>query len=162
MQMQTILLRRQISFMVTSIDTDIESLEPIGVQARSEDGYSNNSISSAKLLKGVEMSYDKGKKLLEESKKRSADLREQRVYHGSGADFEAFDHGHMGEGQGSQVFGWGTYVTSSKAIGESYAESSSRTGGMEYTGDALTADEASLVGSLFISGMSSYHEVEEF
>ena len=108
------------------------------------------------------MSYDKGKKLLEDSKKRSADLREQRVYHGSGADFEAFDHGHMGEGQGSQVFGWGTYVTSSKAIGESYAESSSRTGGMEYTGDALTADEASLVGSLFISGMSSYHEVEEF
>lgn len=89
-------------------------------------------------------------------------IREQRVYHGSGADFEAFDHSHMGEGQGSQVFGWGTYVTSSKAIGESYAESSSRTGGMEYTGDALTADEASLVGSLFISGMSSYHEVEEF
>ena len=116
----------------------------------------------AKLLKGVEKSYDKGKKLLEESKKRSAGLREQRVYHGSGADFEAFDHRHMGEGQGSQVFGWGTYVTSSKAIGESYAESSFRTGGMEYTGDALTADEASLVGSLFISGMSSYHEVEEF
>ena len=69
--------------MVTSIDTIIESLEPIGVQARSEDGYSNNSISAAKLLKGVEMSYDKGKKLLEESKKRSADLREQRV---GGAD----------------------------------------------------------------------------
>ena len=122
----------------------------------------NNSISAAKLLENVVMSYNPGEKVLDASEKRSAGLREQRVYHGSGADFEAFDHGHMGEGQGSQVFGWGTYVTSSKAIGESYAESSSRTGGMEYTGDALTADEASLVGSLFISGMSSYHEVEEF
>lgn len=80
------------SFMVTSIDTEIESLEPIGVQARSEDGYSNNSISAAKLLNGVEMSYDKGKNLLEESEKHSNNLREQRVYHGSGADFEAFDH----------------------------------------------------------------------
>ena len=106
---------------------------------------------AAKIRKDAEIAIAKDKK-----------IREQRVYHGSGADFEAFDHGHMGEGQGSQVFGWGTYVTSSKAIGESYAESSSRTGGMEYTGDALTADEASLVGSLFISGMSSYHEVEEF
>ena len=48
--------------------------------------------------------------------------REQRVYHGSGADFEAFDHSHMSEGEGSQVFGWGTYVTSSPGIGESYAE----------------------------------------
>lgn len=80
------------SFMVTSIDTEIESLEPIGVQARSEDGYSNNSISAAKLLNGVEMSYDKGKNLLEESKKRSDSLREQRVYHGSGAEFDHFDH----------------------------------------------------------------------
>ena len=80
------------SFMVTSIDTEIESLEPIGVQARSEDGYSNNSISAAKLLNGVEKSYDKGKHLLEESEKRSDSLREQRVYHGSGAEFDHFDH----------------------------------------------------------------------
>ena len=102
MQMQTILLRRQISFMVTSIDTNIESLEPIGVQARSEDGYSNNSISAAKLLKGVEMSYDKGKKLLEESKKRSADLREQRV---GGADGLRFFRTANGEAYGFTVGG---------------------------------------------------------
>ena len=142
------------------LDNDLPSTSN-GVGSQNQLGI-DSPYPLAKLLKGVEKSYDKGKKLLEESKKRSADLREQRVYHGSGADFEAFDHRHMGEGQGSQVFGWGTYVTSSKAIGESYAESSFRTGGMEYTGDALTADEASLVGSLFISGMSSYHEVEEF
>lgn len=44
-----------------------------------------------------------------------------KVYHGSGADFTEFDFDHMGEGAGSQVFGWGGYVTSSKKIGKSYA-----------------------------------------
>lgn len=44
-----------------------------------------------------------------------------KVYHGSGADFTEFDFDNMGEGAGSQVFGWGGYVTSSKKIGKSYA-----------------------------------------
>lgn len=44
-----------------------------------------------------------------------------KVYHGSGADFAEFDFDHMGEGAGSQAFGWGGYVTSSKKIGKSYA-----------------------------------------
>lgn len=44
-----------------------------------------------------------------------------KVYHGSGADFTEFDFDHMGEGEGSQAFGWGGYVTSSKNIGKSYA-----------------------------------------
>lgn len=45
-----------------------------------------------------------------------------KVYHGSGADFTEFDFDHMGEGAGSQAFGWGGYVTSSKKIGKSYSE----------------------------------------
>ena len=45
-----------------------------------------------------------------------------KVYHGSGADFTEFDFDHMGEGAGSQAFGWGDYVTSSKKIGKSYAD----------------------------------------
>lgn len=45
-----------------------------------------------------------------------------KVYHGSGADFTEFDFDHMGEGAGSQAFGWGGYVTSSEKIGKSYAE----------------------------------------
>lgn len=49
-------------------------------------------------------------------------IREQRVYHGSGADFEAFDHSHMGEGEGGQVYGWGSYVTEVEGIGRMYAE----------------------------------------
>ena len=84
----------------------------------------NNSISVAKLLKDVEMSYKPGVKVLEESAKQRAKLREHRVFHGSGAEFDAFDHSHMGEGEGSQSFGWGTYVTSSSAIGKSYAKRS--------------------------------------
>ena len=84
----------------------------------------NNSISVAKLLKDVEMSYRPGVKVLEESAKQRARLREHRVFHGSGAEFSAFDHSHMGEGEGSQSFGWGTYVTSSSAIGKSYAKRS--------------------------------------
>lgn len=44
-----------------------------------------------------------------------------KVYHGSGADFTEFDFDHMGEGAGSQAFGWGGYVTSSKKIGKNYA-----------------------------------------
>ena len=48
-------------------------------------------------------------------------VREHRVYHGSGADFDAFDHSHMGEGEGAQAYGWGTYVTEVEDIGRTYA-----------------------------------------
>ena len=47
--------------------------------------------------------------------------RFRTVYHGSGADFEQFDHSHMGEGEGAQVFGWGTYVTEEEGVGRRYA-----------------------------------------
>ena len=49
-------------------------------------------------------------------------IREHRVYHGSGADFDRFDHSHIGEGEGNQAFGWGTYVTEVEGIGQTYAE----------------------------------------
>ena len=64
-------------------------------------------------------------------------VREHRVYHGSGADFEAFDHSHMGEGEGAQAYGWGTYVTEVEGIGRTYAEANSKrpTTHYEYGGD---------------------------
>ena len=46
------------------------------------------------------------------------------VYHGSGAKFDRFDHSHMGEGEGNQAYGWGTYVTEVEGIGRTYAEAS--------------------------------------
>ena len=44
------------------------------------------------------------------------------VYHGSGAKFDKFDHSHMGEGEGAQAFGWGSYVTEVEGIGRTYAQ----------------------------------------
>ena len=49
-----------------------------------------------------------------------------KVFHGSGNDFERFDHSHMGEGEGAQAYGWGTYVTEVEGIGKTYANASSR------------------------------------
>ncbi len=50
--------------------------------------------------------------------------RLQKVYHGSGAEFDHFDHSHMGEGEGAQAYGWGTYVTEVEGIGKTYAKAS--------------------------------------
>ena len=60
--------------------------------------------------------------LAERQEVNADDLRLQKVYHGSGADFDAFDHSHMGEGEGAQAYGWGTYVTSVNGIAVDYAE----------------------------------------
>lgn len=46
------------------------------------------------------------------------------VYHDSGAKFDRFDHSHIGEGEGNQAYGWGTYVTEVEGIGRTYAEAS--------------------------------------
>ena len=54
------------------------------------------------------------------------DIRYSISYHGSGAEFDKFDHNHMGEGEGAQAYGWGTYVTSVKGIGKTYATESAK------------------------------------
>ena len=46
------------------------------------------------------------------------------AYHGSGADFEKFDHSFMGTGEGAQAYGWGTYVTEVENIARGYAKAS--------------------------------------
>ena len=43
------------------------------------------------------------------------------AYHGSGANFDKFDHSHMGEGEGNQAYGWGTYVASNRDVANEYA-----------------------------------------
>ena len=57
----------------------------------------------------------------EDAIRKEEKLREHRVFHGSGAEFDAFDHSHMGEGEGAQAYGWGTYVTEVEGIGRAYA-----------------------------------------
>lgn len=64
-----------------------------------------------------------------------------KVYHGSGADFTEFDFDHMGEGAGSQVFGWGGYVTSSKKIGKSYVELTRKKPTYVYNGKEMSEDD---------------------
>ena len=59
--------------------------------------------------------------LAEREEVNTGSVREHRVYHGSGADFDAFDHSHMGDGEGAQAYGWGTYVTEVEGIGRTYA-----------------------------------------
>ena len=44
-----------------------------------------------------------------------------RTYHGTGASFDKFDLSHALEGEGSESFGHGVYVTNSRKIGEDYA-----------------------------------------
>ena len=65
--------------------------------------------------------------LAEREEVNTGSVREHRVYHGSGADFDAFDHSHMGEGEGAQAYGWGTYVTEVEGIGRTYAEQNATT-----------------------------------
>lgn len=45
-----------------------------------------------------------------------------RAYHGTGVSFDKFDLSHAFEGEGSQTFGHGVYVTNSKKIGDNYAQ----------------------------------------
>ena len=49
-------------------------------------------------------------------------VRFLRTYHGSGASFDKFDLSHALEGEGSETFGHGVYVTSSREIGREYAQ----------------------------------------
>lgn len=49
-------------------------------------------------------------------------VRFLRTYHGTGASFDKFDLSHALEGEGSETFGHGVYVTSSREIGREYAQ----------------------------------------
>ena len=49
-------------------------------------------------------------------------VRFLRTYHGTGASFDKFDLSHALEGEGSETFGHGVYVTSSRGIGREYAQ----------------------------------------
>ena len=87
-----------------------------------------------------------------------------KVYHGSGADFTEFDFDHMGEGAGSQAFGWGGYVTSSKKIGKSYAnlvDANAPHQDVEYVGNNAH-EYTDVVAGLFNGGRRDYDDVKEF
>lgn len=83
-----------------------------------------------------------------------------KVYHGSGADFTEFDFDHMGEGAGSQAFGWGGYVTSSKKIGKDYASIKYNPDkDVEYVGKNKKTF-TDLIATLFDGGIRDYNYVK--
>ncbi|MEK9754334.1 MAG: hypothetical protein VW338_14160, partial [Rhodospirillaceae bacterium] len=49
-----------------------------------------------------------------------------RVFHGSPHDFDRFDIGKIGTGEGNQTFGWGLYFASRKGVAEYYKNILSR------------------------------------
>ena len=83
-------------------------------------------------------------------------VRFLRTYHGSGASFSEFDFNHMGEGEGTQSFGWGGYVTSSPEIGKYYAESGRKDKYFVYNGEKLDWRHmsATLSGIVGMDGVS--------
>lgn len=47
---------------------------------------------------------------------------EQRAWHGSPYDFDSFDLGYIGAGEGNQVHGWGLYFAKDKNISKAYKD----------------------------------------
>jgi len=72
-----------------------------------------------------------------EALKKAAEMQAMMGWHGSGALFDAFDHSHMGEGEGNQAFGWGTYVTEVEAIGRQYARNVSNPSTVVIDGEVI-------------------------
>ena len=90
-------------------------------------------------------------------------VREHRVYHGSGADFDAFDHSHIGEGEGAQAYGWGTYVTEVEGIGRTYAIQNSKNARIYpvYNGDSHGLSEGRIIEILdvLLEGVSDETDI---
>ena len=97
--------------------------------------------------------------LAEREEVNAGSVREHRVYHGSGADFDAFDHSHIGEGEGAQAYGWGTYVTEVEGIGRTYAVQNSKYAREYpvYNGDShgLSEGRVNEILEVFLDGISN-------
>jgi hypothetical protein len=70
---------------------------------------------------GIEVVTDEAEGQAVLDAERAGEAQMQRAYHGTDADFEAFDHSHMGEGAGGQAYGWGSYFTEEEGVARSYA-----------------------------------------
>ena len=106
-----------------------------------------------------------GQRVLDMANDDSA--KEHRVYHGSGAEFDHFDHSHMGEGEGAQAYGWGTYVTEVRGIGEGYAIQNSENAREHYvySGDThgLSEERINEILEVFLDAKPSEgHVVSEY
>lgn len=70
-------------------------------------------------------------------------INEINAYHGTSYNFDRFNHKkYLNTGDGSQSFGWGTYITDNEDIAEEYGARSmeSNTGTYDKDGNRLTAE----------------------
>lgn len=87
-------------------------------------------------MRKITFSEEQLKYILKES------IDELTAYHGSGADFNKFDHKHyLDTGCGSQSFGWGSYVTDDVAIGQSYADGTGGDIEFEFDGNDIKDED---------------------
>lgn len=92
-----------------------------------------NGIVDAKLKQFFDYAKGKGEK-----------ISFLKAYHGSAADFDEFDTmNHLSEGEGSQVYGAGTYVTDHKGLGKKYAKIAQNYTRM-YKGEPIDEDPTKL------------------
>lgn len=83
------------------------------------------------------------------------------VYHGSGAKFNRFDHSHMGEGEGNQTFGWGTYVTEVEGIGRTYAKAAAKYDGKQPKRNLYTVEIPEDNGDNYLAWSKKINDIGE-
>lgn len=83
------------------------------------------------------------------------------VYHGSGAKFDRFDHSHMGEGEGNQAFGWGTYVTEVEGIGRTYAKAAAKYDGKQPKRNLYTVEIPENNGDNYLDWSKKINDIGE-
>lgn len=109
-----------------------------GVRARDYTARTIKKLRSAGVRVQI-ATREEARRMADVAKRVGAEL--MTVFHGSAAKFDAFDHSHMGEGEGAQAYGWGTYVTKVYGIARTYAKSSAiNKGGLRYKGAETLRD----------------------
>ncbi len=137
--------------------SELSSMGERGDNEQSHPATDNREINASPISVG------KDKKLISLLKglvsENSSPLQLMAVYHGSGAAFDAFDHSHMGEGEGAQAYGWGTYVTEVEGIARRYAKSSENN---NLTDNELSSLENELIGEVVYEVCENFGITEDF
>lgn len=106
-------------------DTFAKRHGSIMIQTRAGEHAMQVMVYDANQIKSAEpVTRDEDGKVIPLSKRFDTgrkDIRFSKVYHGTGADFDKFDMGHVGEGEGEMAHGYGLYMTFDKETGAKYA-----------------------------------------
>ena len=135
------LTKAEKSIWQTIVDYIMDALEKVGIKVTDKQIEALIKASYANMVSKASQTADT-KDLLEYAQRdveRRAMLR--KVYHGTGAEFDKFDHSFMSTGEGNQAFGWGTYVSEVEDVAKSYATTNHEENA-EYESAKVKLDEA--------------------